>query len=1805
MFHMRRMAAAVLGASLLAALGVMLAGTAEGQEKMMRRRPIMAQQPFMQPMPPSTLDTGNASQFSAIKLGGGDNSEYKKYIDVAQDCIKGKEWNDAATALQMILDNKEDFYVQIKQRDGHGRESIRWTSGKFEANNLLGTMAQEGLDVYEVRFGGKARGLLDDASKRGDWEQLADVAQRYQHTKAGSEANELLATYFLDRGQFFTAALRYEKIISAKSTNVTDLTLFKTVLAFHRAGEVKKADEIWKQLEPRLDRNGGLKVGDELVTIAKLQQVLKEVPQVGIENNPHDWPLIRGNQTNSAQAKGSPPLLDMPFWQRPLSLDKDLEEENEKASKVMVDRAIAAQEQIQQNPVLPGHFPITTGRYLIYRTYADVRAVFLTDEKDSQGKIINKAGDVFWKSTQLDGSLANVLTERDLRPTMENWLNNTYFQRALFTNFLYENSLLGTLATDHRLVYTVDDLAVPAPSNIFPWMWQQGQVPAKVKQFVLGNSLHAFEVTTGKFKWRLGNDPGNDKHKEDAYTDSHFLGVPLSVGGKLYVLNEKNSGAAGDGELRLVCIDPNKMDGDHRPRVISLQTLGMVNQQNRVTHDMSRRTNAVHLGYGEGILVCPTNAGEVLGVDLMSRTLAWAYPYREKSIGVPSTGGGPFQPFPQPGVLNFNASLWHNTPPVISEGKVVFTAPDAHSVHCINLRDGTPVWKTAQMDGDLYLAGVYQGKVVIVGKNAVRILRLSDGGQQSYIPTGDLPSGQGVACKNVYYLPLKKGEITAIDLNRGIIKAHNRASKAGMAPGNLVFSEGVVVSQTPREIVAYPQLVAQLELANAAVLAKPNDPEKLFSRGELRLFDGQVQDAVDDLHKVLSLKDTPAPLVKKTKDRLYEAMTDLFHLDFNSASAKYLKEYRDLCDVPEVNVEKEQRLSKYLRLVGQGRESQGNLVDAFLMYRQFGDLAINKEHGVPALDDPTHKIPTAVWLRGRISAMMERATPKQREPLEARIAEEWKIIEGKKDLESIRTFVSMFDVPFKVGREARLRLAESIMAQNNKDAYLEAELNLEQLRVAPYRDDAEVGGRALATLAMLEEKKDSGDAMKLAAAYYRELGEKFPTVKVRDGKTGADLLRELAIDKRFLPYMGGNRSLWNKVQFASREVGTGGGFQGYIFEPRGDLTPLMKNHRLVLEPSQIFNNPEVQLHDLTTNTVRWKQNLGPDPNNLNRLFANFLAQQPQQMNMIHNPNSRYRFFHVKGHLAVLQVGTRVYGIDLDSSRVRWAHNLIERMPNNAQNMFSDWDGNLEIQYINPQINQWTKMRVGSIGAVQASYVALVTHKGLEVLDPLRGTTLWSKMDVPAQTQVFGDAQHIFLINASSDGTTGAGRVLRAANGEPVDVPDFGFLYNRDNRIRIVGHKILAAQAGKANLTLRYYDILKGKDVWSKTFDPRAVRLRTEDPDITGVIEPDGKMTVLNAFTGQKILESSVLQGRIKAQDIKTLHDPILLQDDQRYYLALNHPVDSSMVAGGVIGNNFNNGLRCAVVNGWFLAFEKADGKGMFDKEERAWKKGDLAWHSYKPIANQMIVLEQFRNLPVILFSSRYNQLIQKGNLGSRWVTLSQSIDKETGRMIHDPPDWLPSNSAPYYQSFNIDMKAGTINMVGFNGTLQHYIDDGRKTAELPKQVDVVAKGVLTVPATLNGQLNNNDPQDPRRPGGTRIKTYNVHLKANMTYSIIMESNQVDAYLRLEDAGGTQVAVNDDGGPGFGLNSRIVYRPTQTGTFKIFATSLVPATGNFQLFVREGMAGPGGRPQNGLQPGIELPIRQPIRLPPKKVPLEKN
>jgi len=65
-----------------------------------------------------------------------------------------------------------------------------------------------------------------------------------------------------------------------------------------------------------------------------------------------------------------------------------------------------------------------------------------------------------------------------------------------------------------------------------------------------------------------------------------------------------------------------------------------------------------------------------------------------------------------------------------------------------------------------------------------------------------------------------------------------------------------------------------------------------------------------------------------------------------------------------------------------------------------------------------------------------------------------------------------------------------------------------------------------------------------------------------------------------------------------------------------------------------------------------------------------------------------------------------------------------------------------------------------------------------------------------------------------------------------------------------------------------------------------------------------------------------------------------------------------------------------------------------------------------------------------------------------------------------------------------------------------------------------------------------------------------------------DGGNIDAYLRLEDPDGKQLAANDDAPGENTLNSRIDFECKKTGAYRIICTSLnADATGDFTFLVK--------------------------------------
>jgi PQQ-like domain len=306
---------------------------------------------------------------------------------------------------------------------------------------------------------------------------------------------------------------------------------------------------------------------------------------------------------------------------------------------------------------------------------------------------------------------------------------------------LLGNATLGQLSSDGKRLYAIDDIAVPFPPQVTkdPRRWPPS---LEFKEAVIHNRLRAFGAASGLLLWELGETLRDDETITDArdLRLTYFLGTPLCLDGKLYFFNEK------DREVRLVCMDPDKIprrptDNDLMGAVLWIEPLCKTKGQ--INDDYRRRIAGARPVLSDGLLLCPTNAGVVVGIDPARHKIEWTYPYEDaewKKLGDKLSAMPP--------------QTWHWSAPVVSEGRFVFAATDADKLHCLNAKNGAVVWTMKRGAIDLFLGGVVGKNVLVVSKTHVRALSLSKGEEMWRIETG-LPCGSGVVSDGIYYLPLQ------------------------------------------------------------------------------------------------------------------------------------------------------------------------------------------------------------------------------------------------------------------------------------------------------------------------------------------------------------------------------------------------------------------------------------------------------------------------------------------------------------------------------------------------------------------------------------------------------------------------------------------------------------------------------------------------------------------------------------------------------------------------------------------------------------------------------------------------------------------------------------------------------------------------------------------------------------------------------------------------------------------------------------------------------------------------------------------
>ena len=98
-----------------------------------------------------------------------------------------------------------------------------------------------------------------------------------------------------------------------------------------------------------------------------------------------------------------------------------------------------------------------------------------------------------------------------------------------------------------------------------------------------------------------------------------------------------------------------------------------------------------------------------------------------------------------------------------------------------------------------------------------------------------------------------------------------------------------------------------------------------------------------------------------------------------------------------------------------------------------------------------------------------------------------------------------------------------------------------------------------------------------------------------------------------------------------------------------------------------------------------------------------------------------------------------------------------------------------------------KIRLGRSSVLEPNYACLLTRDGLLALDPATGNRMWLRTNVALSSYIFGDAQHVFIVEPGENNEKAKSRVLRAVDGTPVDgVPEFGPVFASKARLKVFG-----------------------------------------------------------------------------------------------------------------------------------------------------------------------------------------------------------------------------------------------------------------------------------------------------------------------------------------------------------------------------------------------------------------------------------
>ena len=820
-------------------------------------------------------------------------------------------------------------------------------SASLEAARLLLQLPKDARDERSRKLKSTGAAAIRRALENGNLRELQRVAVHFAGTTAGDAAADQLIALLVDRGHFGLA--------SAWSAVLTNAEASAT-----RTESWQRRDELISQV---LTRSEHRRPGHHPTDDGKEDSPTRQLARALTPDSPEtlsEWSLIGGNTRRHAVPQSETPTL-VKRWSSVSTSDPQL------AARI---------DQMIEDLNYDGRSSVPVGVPLFVNGRIALRTLRGIEVRDIQsGRLVWTAGDRRSLETLLGGA------ERDVGAVEYDHFDDGLFAiNELTQEFeaadptggalgqaLFQNATYGFLSSDGERLFAMSDDPVYSLGRTSVRN-RNGRDVSPEPGSASANQLEAFDFKSGHLLWRLGG-PETGEPASAPLTGWFFLGAPLASNDGLFVVAQNSE------TIRLFCLEAET------GRVRWSQQIGW--SDDRLDRDLNRRLWAALPSLANGVLVCPTSAGWVVGVDSLTGTLLWAHRF---STRAPESGSG------TPGLFLRNRGMlevanrrvdshWVAAPPVIAGTSILLTPPETRDakdpstgiIVCLDLFSGRKLWELPRRDAN-QLAAVTDRVAVLAGNRSLEALTLAGRPAWKFsLPDGaGQISGRVLASEDTLFVPTQAGSVVAVSIKDGKLRQSWSPSENQRPPGSLYSYDGLLVSVHPAEVTAF-ELQSTLE-QKLRESADNEAPQLAIQRAQLALARSNAPEARD------ALQGQRFASADNSERTAFDAAVLRTAGELRKASSKQAIDF--LAATPQISDSMELS-SRRAALEVQLLLLSSRRLDAF---RKLMEIAVSADHEPRTLQhpgDPRIDVSTTSWLHETLSATWFTLSPGERQLADA------------------------------------------------------------------------------------------------------------------------------------------------------------------------------------------------------------------------------------------------------------------------------------------------------------------------------------------------------------------------------------------------------------------------------------------------------------------------------------------------------------------------------------------------------------------------------------------------------------------------------------------------------------------------------------------------------------------------------------------------------------------------------------------------------------------------------------------------------